>query len=490
MVDATRRSASRGVTMGAMVDLRRGMSRGVTMGAMVDLRLPARVHIMGVGGAGMSAIAVVLRGLGCSVSGSDLVDTPVLDRLREIGVDVFVGHDPSQVSGVDLVARSTAVGDDNPEVVAARRAGVPVYRRAEILSALTGMRATVAVAGTHGKTTTAAMLSHVLMATGGDPGFVVGGVMTGGTIGARWSSGPWFVVEADESDGTFGELLVDRAVVTSVEPDHLRPDRPVADLEAEFARFCADVDHGLVVCADDAGALRASEGCNRVLYGTGSDADYRWIPRRRHRHTILGEIWDRDGLVGPVTVPMPGDHNALNALGALAMARELGVDWPDAIEALAGFGGVTRRFERRGRAGGVDFIDDYAHLPTEVAAALRTGSEGGWERVVCVFQPHRYTRTSHLWAAFAHCFESADIVVITDVYSAGEPPIPGVSGELIRRGVSEAHPEWDVSYVADLDDVADHLAAVLRPGDLCLTLGAGDLTEVPTRVISLLSERS
>ncbi|WP_420436660.1 UDP-N-acetylmuramate--L-alanine ligase [Candidatus Poriferisocius sp.] len=457
--------------------------------AMVDLCPTARVHLLGVGGAGMSAIAVVLRGLGCRVSGSDLAGSPVLDRLREIGVDVFVGHHVANMPDADLVARSTAVGDDNPEVVAARQAGIPVYRRAEILTAITALRSTVAVAGTHGKTTTAAMLSHILMAVGADPGFIVGAVLADGSIGARWSEGPWLVVEADESDGTFGELIVSRAVVTSVEPDHLRRDRPVAELEAEFARFCAGAADGLVVCADDAGAVKASESRDGVFYGTGPDADYRWTTLRRDRHMIVGEVTGRDVPPGPVTVPMPGDHNALNALGALAMARELGVDWSDAANAMAGFEGVTRRFERRGTAAGVDFIDDYAHLPTEVACALKAASEGGWDRVVCVFQPHRYTRTSHLWTAFAHCFEAADAVIITDVYSAGESAIPGVSGKLIWQAVTDAHPDWDVSYVERLDDAADHLVGVLRPGDLCLTLGAGDLTDVPGRVISMLAGR-
>ena len=456
---------------------------------MVDLCSATRIHLLGVGGAGMSAIAVVLRGLGCQVSGSDSADTPVLDRLREIGVDVSVGHDAYQISGADIVARSTAIGDDNPEVVAARRAGIPVYRRAEILTAITGLRSTVAVAGTHGKTTTAAMLSHVLMEVGADPGFVVGAVLADGSIGARWSDSPWFVVEADESDGTFGELIVSRAVVTSVEPDHLRRDRPVDELEAEFARFCAGAADGLVVCADDPGAMQASEGRDRVLYGTGPEADYRWLPLGRDRQSIAGEVFCRGDLLGQVTVPMPGDHNALNALGALAMACELGMDWSDAAAAMAGFEGVTRRFERRGEAAGVDFIDDYAHLPTEVACALKTASEGGWDRVVCVFQPHRYTRTSHLWAAFAHCFEAADAVIITDIYSAGEPAIPGVTGELIWRAVVDAYPEQDVSYVARLDDTADRLIEVLRSGDLCLTLGAGDLTEVPDQVISMLARR-
>ena len=196
---------------------------------MVDLSSANRVHLLGVGGAGMSAIAVVLRSLGCQVSGSDSSDSPVLDRLREFGVDVFVGHRASQVTGADLIARSTAVDEENPEVVAARQAGIPVYRRAEILSAITGLRATVAVAGTHGKTTTAAMLSHVLMAAGADPGYIVGAVLAGGGIGARWSDSPWFVVEADESDGTFGQLKASRGLVTSVEPDHLRADRSVQD---------------------------------------------------------------------------------------------------------------------------------------------------------------------------------------------------------------------------------------------------------------------
>ena len=437
----------------------------------------------------MSAIAVVLRGLGCPVSGSDSVDSPVLDRLREIGVRVFVGHQGSQVLGADMVARSTAISEDNPEVTAARDAGIPVYRRAEILTAITGLRSTVAVAGTHGKTTTAAMLSHALMEVGADPGFVVGAVLADGSIGARWSQSPWFVVEADESDGTFGELTVSRAVVTSVEPDHLRRDRPVGELEAEFARFCARAPDGLVVCADDRGAMKASEGQARVLYGTGPEADYRWRTLGRQRQSIVGEVDCRGNLLGRLTVPMPGDHNALNALGALTMACELGMDGTDAAAAIAGFEGVTRRFERRGEAAGVDFIDDYAHLPTEVSYALKTASEGGWNRVVCVFQPHRYTRTSHLWSAFAHCFEAADALVITDVYSAGEPAIPGVSGELIWRAVTRAHPDKDASYVASLDDTADHLVEVLRPGDLCLTLGAGDLTEVPDQVISMLAGR-
>ena len=456
---------------------------------MVDLCPTTRVHLLGVGGAGMSAIAVVLHGLGCRVSGSDSADSPVLHRLREVGVEVFVGHDAAQVSGADLVARSTAVGDDNPEVVAAAQAGIPLYRRAEILTAITALRSTVAVAGTHGKTTTAAMLSHVLLAVGADPSYVVGAVMADGSIGARWSQSPWFVVEADESDGTFGELSVNRAVLTSVEPDHLRRDRPVNELEAEFARFCAGAADGLVVCADDPGAMKASEGCPRVLYGTGPEADYRWRLLRRHRHSIDGEVSFRGDVLGPVTVPMPGDHNALNATGALAMACQLGIDGTDAAAALADFGGVTRRFEPRGEAAGVEFIDDYAHLPTEVACSLKTASEGGWDRVVCVFQPHRYTRTSQLWSEFAHSFQAADVVIITDIYSAGEMPIPDVSGELVWRAVAEAHPECDVAYVPRLDDVATRLAEVLRPQDLCLTLGAGDLTKLPDQVISMLAGR-
>ncbi|MDE0614899.1 MAG: UDP-N-acetylmuramate--L-alanine ligase [bacterium] len=456
---------------------------------MVDLSPATRVHLLGVGGAGMSAIAVVLRGLGCEVSGSDSAETPVLDRLRELGVDVHVGHEASHVAGADIVARSTAVGDDNPEIAAARQAGIPVYRRAEILAAITGMRSTVAVAGTHGKTTTAAMLSHVLTETGADPGFVVGAVLANGSIGARWSQGPLFVVEADESDGTFGELIVTRAVLTSVEPDHLRKDRPVAELEAEFARFCARAADGLVVCADDPGAMKASEGCPRVLYGFGPEADYRWRTLGSSREAMVGEVTRHGDPLGQLTVPIPGDHNALNALGAVAMACELGVGGSDAATAMTGFEGVTRRFERRGQAAGVDFIDDYAHLPTEVSCALKTASEGGWDRVVCVFQPHRYTRTSQLWTTFAHCFEAADEVIVTDIYPAGEPPIPGVSGELIWQAAKEAQPDGDISYVARLEDAADYLVDSLRPGDLCLTLGAGDLTQVPDWVIPRLSER-
>ncbi|MXW41617.1 MAG: UDP-N-acetylmuramate--L-alanine ligase [Acidimicrobiia bacterium] len=448
----------------------------------------SRIHLLGIGGAGMSGLAVLLQQMGKAVSGSDLAASAVLDRLHASGVEVFVGHQASQVNGSDLVVRSTAVGDANPEVLAAQAAGIAVWRRAEMLQAITVRCATVAVAGTHGKTTTSAMLAHILSVTGHDPSYLVGAALAGGSIGARWSGPDCFIIEADESDGTFEELRVIRGVLTSVEPDHLRSDRNPANLQAEFGRFCAGATHGLVVCADDAGALQASEGCERVLYGTAAFSDYRLQMLSQNGRSSSSKIYLASGEILALDVPMAGQYNALNALGALTMACELGVEAAAGVAAVADFAGVARRFERRGEVAGVEFIDDYAHLPTEVSCALRAAREGIWKRVVCVFQPHRYTRTLYLWRDFARSFDLADVTILTDIYSAGEPEIPGVSGQLIWQAVNQANPGQDITYIASLDEVAQCLVDVLRPGDLCLTLGAGDLTDIPDQVMAMFQE--
>ncbi|MCY4256927.1 MAG: UDP-N-acetylmuramate--L-alanine ligase [bacterium] len=445
-----------------------------------------RVHLVGVGGAGMSALAVLLQQMGKLVSGSDVADSPILERLRAEGIEVFVGHDSAHVAAVDLVARSTAVSKENPEVRAARDGGTPVWCRAELLAAIGAFRSMVAIAGTHGKTTTTAMLAHILAATGVDLSYLVGAALADGSIGARWGGGEWFVVEADESDGTFWQIGAKRALVTSVEADHLSTDRSSEMLQAEFKQFCSQATEALVVCADDPGALAASQGCKRVLYGTAPAADYRWLPLGTQGLTTVGLVQHPCGETVEMVVPMAGHHNALNAVGALAMACTLGAEPTSVAAAMETFAGVARRFEKRGVAARVEFIDDYAHLPTEVSCALSTAHRGNWQRVVCVFQPHRYTRTAHLWQDFASCFNLADVVILTDIYAAFEAEIAGVSGELIWQAVTDHNPAGDITYLASLSDVVERLVEVLRPGDLCLTLGAGDITQVPDQVMSLL----
>ena len=449
----------------------------------IDLSRPQRVHVVGVGGAGMSAIATVLVAMGHTVSGSDLKASPGLDRLRAAGVKVTVGHDASNVADVDVLTVSTAIPPSNPEVVAANERGLPVLRRADTLAAIAATRRTIAVAGTHGKTTTSSMLALVLIQAGLAPSFIIGGEVNEIGTGALWDAGEWFVVEADESDGTFLALGPEVAVVTSVEPDHLEHYGGYAALVQAFETFLAGAPGPRIVCADDAEAARLGRAVDAVSYGTNDDATYRMTVAGSDRGGTRFTV-DHDGrTLGQVALPVPGLHNARNACAAIATAMELGVAFDAAARALARYGGVARRFQFRGERNGVTFVDDYAHLPTEVAAALSAARDGRWRRVVCVFQPHRFSRTAALWSDFADAFVDADVLVVTDVYSAGEAPRPGVSGKLIVDAVLDAHPSQRVAYLPARGDLGRYLGTVLRPGDVCLTLGAGDLTSLPDELL-------
>ena len=445
---------------------------------VLDLTVSKRIHVVGAGGAGMSAIADVLARMGHTVSGSDLKPSANLERLRGLGVRVHVGHDPSLVEGVDAVAISTAVPASDPEVAAAREAGVQVLRRAEVLAAIVATRRTIAVAGTHGKTTTSSMLALVLLEAGFRPSFIVGGELNEIGTGAAWDTGDWLVVEADESDGTFLELGAEAVVVTSVEPDHIEHYGGVDGMVAAFGAFLADARGLRVACSDDPGAAAIAREHGAVTYGTAADAAYRMVELESTRGGVSFGL-DHDGrTLGQVQLPVPGRHNALNAAGAATVALELGVPFAAAARALARYGGVARRFQFRGGWAGITLVDDYAHLPTEVRAALATARDGGWQRVVCVFQPHRYSRTQALWPDFAHAFDDADILVVTDVYPAGESPRAGVSGKLIVNAVLDAHPTKRVAYFPRRDALVPYLRRTLRPGDVCLILSAGDLTTI------------
>jgi UDP-N-acetylmuramate--alanine ligase len=451
-------------------------------GVDVDLSEPRRVHVVGIGGAAMNAIASVLVSMGHEVSGSDQAESPALDRLRARGVAVHVGHDAANIDdGTDVVTVSTAIPLVNPELQAARTRGLPVISRGRMMAAIAARRRTVAVAGTHGKTTTSSMLAAILIEAGRDPSFIIGGDVNGGS-GAAWADGDLFVVEADESDGMFLELPRHGAIVTNLEPDHLEHYGDFAGLRVAFEAFLADTPGPTVVSADDpeAAALGASVGAR--TFGTSPDADYRMVDLDRSRAGVAFSVVRVGKVVADVVVPLSGLHNARNACAALVMAIELGVPATDAVRALAAFGGVARRYEHRGETNGVVFIDDYAHLPTEVAAAVEATGDGAWNRVVCVFQPHRYSRTAALWPEFADAFEGVDVLAVTDVYTAGEAPRPGVSGKLIVDAVLDAHPWHRVAYLPHRSDAETFLVHELRPGDICLTLGAGDLTALPDEV--------
>jgi UDP-N-acetylmuramate--alanine ligase len=457
---------------------------------MLDLTVPRHVHLVGAGGTGMAPIATILLAMGHRVSGSDQMDSTRLSRLRTLGGDVRVGHAPIQVADVDVVVASTAIGPSNAELEAARAAGVPVWRRADALAALCAQRRTLAVGGTHGKTTTTAMLATVLRSAGMAPSFLVGGDVPSLEGGASWGTGEWFVVEADESDGTFLELGAEAVVLTSVEADHLDHHGDLHALRRAFVRFLADAPGPRVVCLDDPGAADVAAGIDCITYGTHDQARYRLSDLDLGRDTATFTLTEGSVAHGRIRVPMPGLHNARNAAAAAVVALALGAD-VDAITAgLDGFGGVARRYERRGEAAGVTFIDSYDHLPGEVAAVLAATRDGGWKRVVCVFQPHRFTRTAALWRDFADAFDGADVLAVTDVYAAGQAPLPGVSGKLIVDAVLDTRPGRRVAWLPTRRDVLAWLLAELQPGDLCLTLGAGDLTTLPDEVLAALVNRS
>jgi UDP-N-acetylmuramate--alanine ligase len=429
----------------------------------------------------MSGIATVLSRLGHTVSGSDLKPWRGLERLRLLGVEVNIPHDAACLpKSLDAVVISSAVPASNPEVVAARERGVPVLRRAQVLALLVRAHRTVAVSGTHGKTTTSSMTALVLRAAGWRPSFLIGGEPNevGGNV--AYDEGEWLVVEADESDGTFIELAPEAVVVTNVEPDHLDHYGDFDAYTEAFRRFLAEAPGPRLACADDPVAARlAAEVGGVITYGTSAGADYRIEDYAGDRSGSRFALTRGGRALGEIALPALGRHNARNATAAAAVATEIGVPF-DAVQAALGrFAGVARRFQFHGEVDGVTLVDDYAHLPGEVKATLSAAREGDWSRILAVFQPHRYSRTSMLWREFADAFAQADVVVLTDVYAAGEAPRPGVSGRLVLQAVLEAHPDARVIYLPRRAELLDRLVRLARPGDLVLTLGAGDLASLP-----------
>ena len=452
-----------------------------------DLSFARRVHVVAIGGAGMSAIATVLVEQGHQVSGSDQVAGPAIERLRGLGVRVHVGHDAAHLGDAELVVVSTAVPADNVEVLAARDRHIPVLRRIDLLPALAERQPFLSVSGTHGKTTTTSMLATALVAAGEEPSFLIGAEVASLGGAAAHGSGRWFVIEADESDGSFLAGPRAAALVTNVEPDHLEYWGGWDELRDGFHRFLSETDGPRVVCSDDPEAAAIGARVGAVGYGCATAADYRIDDLELSSEGSRFSLVHATGRV-PVVVPAPGLHNALDAAGALAVVGELGVDLHAAAQGLARFTGASRRFERRGSVGGIEFVDDYAHLPTEIRAALAAGRSGGWSRVVAVFQPHRYSRTEALWAEFATSFDDADLLVLTEVYAAGEAPREGIDGSLLVAAVRAARPDQEVRWCPTLGDVVDTLADELRPGDLCMTIGAGDVTTIADRAIARLVE--
>ena len=461
----------------------------VPLPAAADL---APVHFIGIGGAGMSGIARIMLARGMAVSGSDAKDSVLLTALRAEGARVHVGHDPAHLADARTVVANSAIRATNPELVAAHERGLTVLHRSQALAALATGHRVVAVAGTNGKTTTTSMLTVTLQHAGLDPSFSIGGELTESGTNAHHGSGDVFVLEADESDGTFVVYGPDVAVVTNVQPDHLDHYGDLAGVEAGFAAFAASIRPGgvLVACADDAGSARlaqtaAAQGIRVVTYGESAGADLRLVDLRADTTGCRFAVVDRGRRIGDVSLGVPGHHNALNALAAVTAALSLGTPAPVALAGVATFGGTRRRFEARGRAGGVQVFDDYAHNPGKVVAAVATGRQvAGDGRLVVVFQPHLFSRTRDFAAAFGAALGGADEVVVMDVYAAREDPLAGVSGALVAAAVPL--PADRVAYVPSWSDTADAVRDRLRPGDVLLTIGAGDVTLLADEVLALL----
>jgi UDP-N-acetylmuramate--alanine ligase len=451
-----------------------------------DLMRWTTAHLIGIGGAGMSGIARLLLARGIGVSGSDLKDSRTVQRLCEAGATVSVGHAASNVRGPAAVVVSAAIPPGNPEVRAAHDAGIPVFSRAQVLAALMRGKRTVAVAGTHGKTTTTSMVTVMLSRLGLDPSFVIGGDLNEIGSGAGHGEGEFFVAEADESDGSFLLFHPDVAVITSIDEDHLDFYTGRGQIEQVFRSF-AGQSGTVVAWWDDPGVRRALTDLPVPLlrYGLQDGAD---LTVSQHQLLASGTSASvsLDGATANLRLGIPGKHNLLNALAALGVASALSLPLDEAAGALASFMGVRRRFELRGQARGAAFVDDYAHNPAKVTAALEAARLRGAGRVVAVFQPHRYTRTQAMWRPLGESLGTADMVVITDVYSAGERPIPGVTGKLLVEALTEASPGKRVVYLPRRTDVAPFLAREVRDGDLVLTLGAGDITMVAEATLDLL----
>ena len=454
------------------------------------MRLPTElsaIHFIGIGGIGMSGIAEVLHNLGYRVQGSDASDNANAKRLRDLGIKVYVGHDATNLGDAEVVVVSTAIRRDNPELMAARERRIPVVRRAEMLAELMRLKTCVAIAGTHGKTTTTSLVATLLDAGKFDPTVINGGIINAYGTNARLGAGEWMVVEADESDGTFLKLPADVAIVTNIDPEHLDHFKTFDAIKEAFRTFVENLPfYGFAVLCLDHPTVQELVGRiedRRVItYGENPQSDVRLskIDLKGGQSRFSVTIRDRKGgkstEIHDLVLPMPGHHNALNATAAIAVAFHLGMSPDDIRKALAGFGGVKRRFTKTGEWNGVTIYDDYGHHPVEIAAVLKAARASTSHQVIAVVQPHRYTRLHSLFEQFSTCFNDADHVIVAETYAAGEAPIKGADREGLVEGL-KAHGHRHVTPLKDPSELAKLVRSIAKPGDYVVLLGAGNITQ-------------
>jgi UDP-N-acetylmuramate--alanine ligase len=450
------------------------------------------IHFVGIGGIGMSGIAELLLNLGYHISGSDLRRTEVTEHLSDIGGRIFLRHRPQNINGADVVVFSSAVKDDNPEIVEAGERSIPVIPRAEMLAQLMRLKYGVAVAGAHGKTTTTNMIGSILSKGGLDPTVIIGGRLNQwGGSNARLGSSDFLVAEADESDGSFLALSPSMAVITNIDYEHIDFYQSMDNLRKTFVDFINKVPFfgRAILCLDDkeVQGLIPKLTKSYLTYGLNPQSDIRASEIEKEGLNTSFDVIFKDTLMGKINICIPGDHNVLNALAAVAVGLELDIDFEYIREGLKGLGGLRRRFEIKDERGGIIFLDDYGHHPTEIVATITTAKEC-WpdRRLVLIFQPHRYTRTKALWDKFVIAFNQADLLIITPIYGAGEEPIPGVDSRVLYQGIKD-HGHRAVNFCPYKEDVISLLLDEVRPGDLVLTLGAGDINLVGTELLKRIN---
>ena len=449
-----------------------------------------KIHFVGIGGIGMSGIAEVLLNLGYKVSGSDLRGSDITERLGSLGAQIGIGHKAENLESVDVVVISSAVHDDNPEVVEAKRLHIPVIPRAEMLAELMRMKYGIAIAGTHGKTTTTSMAASILGHAGLDPTIVIGGKLNAIGTNAQLGQGKFLVAEADESDGSFLVLSPTIAVVTNIDADHLDHYSGIEEIKDTFVEFINKVPfYGLaILCLDDPNIRSILPLVKKryMTYGLSSQADIRatHVKHDGFRTSFVAHF--KGYRLGEVSFNMPGAHNVLNAMACIALALELDVPFTAIQEGFAGFGGVGRRFTVKGEPQGIMIVDDYGHHPAEIKATLSAARQGWPERrIIAAFQPHRYSRTHELFADFVTAFYDADVLVLTDVYAAGEQPIEGATSERLANEIRR-HGQKDVTHIANRELIPEHLAGIVKEGDIVITLGAGNIWQQGEVLVRLL----
>ena len=457
-----------------------------------DLEGIRKIHFVGIGGAGMSPLAKVLVELGYEVSGSDRADSEIIQKLRELGAVIYMGQDGEHVRGVDAIVVSTAIPYDNPEVLAAGQLGIPKLHRSDINAALVNSRKGIAVAGAHGKTTTTSMLGVALEHAGISPTIIIGGEVADLGTNAKLGKGEYLVSEADESDGSFLKLKPHIAVVTNVENDHMDHYGTMDNIRAAFRQFIENVDKETgyaVLCFENENLRNIAKQVDRryISYAIDESADYQAANIETNGAGISFDVMHEGKNLGHVALNIPGRHNVLDAMATIVTGISIGLTVEQMAAGLAQFHGAKRRFQTKGRAQGVWVVDDYAHHPTEIATTLRAAKQTKPKRLICVFQPHRYSRTKLLHEEFGKAFSDADLLILTDIYAAGEAPIEGIDGSTILKEIAKATGQ-DVTYLQAREDIAPYLSSRVREGDLVITMGAGDIYRTAEELTILLEQ--